>query len=133
MHGPEEGPVAPAACNAPARSGAGAVRHALQGTLIEATRHAPGHSLAGWPGGNRPVALGVACHTMAASKAYDLLIVGGRVIDPGSKFDGIADVGVKNGKIAAVGANLPREDASEVFEAGGLLVTPGLVDTHVHV
>jgi dihydroorotase len=70
---------------------------------------------------------------MAASKAYDLLIVGGRVIDPGSKFDGIADVGVKNGKIAAVGANLPREDASEVFEAGGLLVTPGLVDTHVHV
>ena len=64
---------------------------------------------------------------------YDLLVVGGRVIDPGSKFDGVADVAVKAGRIAAVGPNLQRDDAAEIFDAAGLLVTPGLVDTHVHV
>ena len=66
-------------------------------------------------------------------KPYDLLIVGGRVIDPGSQFDGLADVAVKAGRIAAVGQTLQRDDAAEIFDAAGLLVTPGLVDTHVHV
>lgn len=64
---------------------------------------------------------------------YDVLIVGGRVIDPGTNFDGIADVAVKNSRIAAVGTDLCHDDAREIFDATGLLVTPGLVDTHVHV
>jgi predicted amidohydrolase len=49
------------------------------------------------------------------------------------RADGIADVAVKDGVIVAVGLDLPRDGAAEVFDATGLLVTPGLVDTHVHV
>ena len=66
------------------------------------------------------------------SKMWDLLIAGGRVIDPASSFDAIADVAVSGGRVAAVAPNLPRSQATQVFEAGGLLVTPGLIDTHVH-
>ena len=47
--------------------------------------------------------------------------------------DAVADVAVRDGVIVAVGPDLPRDQAAEVFDATGLLVTPGLVDTHVHV
>ena len=60
------------------------------------------------------------------------LIKGGRVIDPANKIDKIADVLVEDGKIAAVGENLPSEGA-EVFEAEGKIVSPGLIDMHVHL
>lgn len=60
------------------------------------------------------------------------LIKGGRVIDPANKIDKIADVLVENGRIAAVGENLPSEGA-EVFEAEGKIVSPGLIDMHVHL
>ena len=49
------------------------------------------------------------------------------------RADGIADVAAKDGVIVAVGPDLPRDGAAEIFDATGLLVTPGLVDTHVHV
>jgi dihydroorotase len=64
--------------------------------------------------------------------AYDLLITGGRVIDPASGLDGVADVGITDGKIAAVGAGLGGE-AKETIDASGLLVTPGLIDLHAHI
>ena len=64
---------------------------------------------------------------------FDLLIFGGRVIDPANGLDGIADVGVRGGVIAAVGADLPRHGAKQLVDATGKLVTPGLIDTHVHV
>ena len=64
---------------------------------------------------------------------FDLLIFGGRVIDPANGLDGIADVGVRGGVIAAVGADLPRQGAKQLVDATGKLVTPGLIDTHVHV
>ena len=64
---------------------------------------------------------------------YDLLIVNGRVIDPASGIDHVADVGVVAGCIDAVGQSLDREGAKELYDAAGQLVTPGLVDTHVHV
>ena len=67
----------------------------------------------------------------AASK-YDLVIKGGRVIDPGQKLDGIMDVAVRNGKIAALQASIPASDAMEVLDAAGRLVTPGLIDIHAH-
>jgi dihydroorotase len=63
---------------------------------------------------------------------YDLLFVGGEVLDPGGGQTGRLDVAVRGGRIAAVGAGLGRE-ATEVVDVTGLLVTPGLVDLHTHV
>lgn len=60
-----------------------------------------------------------------------LLIKGGRVINPSQSFDEIADVLVEEGRIQKVGKNLPAEDA-EVYNAAGKIVTPGLIDMHVH-
>lgn len=64
---------------------------------------------------------------------YDLLIKGGHVIDARNRRSAIADVAVKDHKIAAVAANIPAGQAFKVIDAKGLYVTPGLVDIHVHV
>ncbi|TSC80534.1 MAG: dihydroorotase [Candidatus Peregrinibacteria bacterium Gr01-1014_25] len=61
-----------------------------------------------------------------------LLIANGHVVDPAGKVDGIADVLVENGVIARVGKNLKPKSA-QVVNAKGKLVTPGLVDLHVHL
>jgi dihydroorotase len=61
-----------------------------------------------------------------------LLIRNGRVIDPATPSDGVADVLVAGGAIAAVGPNLSAADA-EVFDASGLIVAPGFIDMHVHL
>lgn len=61
-----------------------------------------------------------------------ILIKGGRVIDPANNIDKIADVLVEDGRIAAVGEGLSAEGA-EVFEAEGKIVSPGLIDMHVHL
>ncbi len=61
-----------------------------------------------------------------------ILIRGGRVIDPSQEIDEIASVFIRNGKIASIGAKAPAS-ADEVVDAGGLLVTPGLIDMHVHL
>lgn len=63
---------------------------------------------------------------------FDLLIRGGRVIDPANGVDGSVDVGITAGKIAAVGPNLPN-DAKETIDASGEIVTPGLIDLHAHI
>src|SRR3989344_9508526 len=60
-----------------------------------------------------------------------LLIAGGHVIDPKNGVDGVADVFVRDGKIAAVGKSL-KEKADKKDDAKGLTVTPGLIDLHVH-
>jgi dihydroorotase len=65
--------------------------------------------------------------------AYDLLIAGGRVVDAARGFNAVADVAIKDGKIAKVVANIPRADAAELFDARGKIVTPGLIDVHGHV
>ncbi|HEY8748533.1 MAG TPA: dihydroorotase [Tepidisphaeraceae bacterium] len=59
-----------------------------------------------------------------------LLIQHGTVLDPSRKFEGRADVLIRDGKIAAVGANPGHGD--RVIDATGLYVTPGLIDIHVH-
>lgn len=64
---------------------------------------------------------------------YDFLIKGGRVIDPRNGVDAVRDVAVKDGKVAAVAANIPAARALKAIDASGLVVTPGLVDIHVHV
>lgn len=60
-----------------------------------------------------------------------LLLQGGRVIDPESKLDQVADVLAEDGVIKEVGKNLSAEDA-EVYDAAGKVVAPGFVDMHVH-
>lgn len=60
-----------------------------------------------------------------------LLIKNGRVIDPASSLDGVADVLLSDGRVAAVGADLKHAD--ETIDARGLIVAPGLIDLHVHL
>ncbi len=65
--------------------------------------------------------------------AYDLLIKGGTLIDPAQKVHAGKDVAFANGEVAEVGDDLPKEDAREVLDASGQIVTPGMIDLHVHV
>ncbi len=61
-----------------------------------------------------------------------ILIKGGRVISPAQQLDNICDILIENGKIAAIGKKLDGKGA-EVINATGKVVTPGLVDIHVHL
>jgi dihydroorotase len=62
-----------------------------------------------------------------------LLIAGGRVIDPASKFNAVADVLIVNGKIEAVGQGLDAGEGVPVLDATGAIVAPGFIDMHVHL
>jgi dihydroorotase len=64
---------------------------------------------------------------------YDLLLKGGHVIDGKNNLSAIRDVAIKDGKVAAVAANIPAAKALKAVNVSGLYVTPGLVDIHVHV
>ena len=64
---------------------------------------------------------------------YDLVLRGGRVIDPAQKLNGIHDVAVKDGRIAAVLPSITPASARETIDVSGKLVLPGLIDTHAHV
>ena len=65
------------------------------------------------------------------AKTFDLVIRGGRVIDPSVRLDAVADVGIAGARIAAVGPNLPV-GAAQILDARGKLVVPGLIDIHTH-
>ena len=64
---------------------------------------------------------------------FDLLLVGGHVIDPANGIDGPRDVAIRNGQIAAVDTTIEPTSARRTIDATGLYVTPGLVDIHVHL
>ncbi len=64
--------------------------------------------------------------------AYDLILRGGHVIDPSQTIDRVTDVAFADGRVAAVGDNLPASGAT-VENVGGFIVTPGLIDLHTHV
>ncbi len=63
----------------------------------------------------------------------ELVLKGGRVIDPGQNLDGIADVVFADGRVKAVGRDIAHARDAEVRDAKGLIVTPGLNDLHTHV
>lgn len=65
--------------------------------------------------------------------SHDLVIHGGRVIDPANAIDGWRDVGIRHGRVIEVAPGIDRSDALDSFDATGLYVVPGLVDLHVHV
>jgi dihydroorotase len=69
----------------------------------------------------------------ALSQSRDLLIKGGTVVDPSQNLHGEMDVAVKEGKIVRVAPNIPDDGSLKVVSAKGRLVTPGLIDVHVHV
>jgi dihydroorotase len=62
----------------------------------------------------------------------DLIVKGGRVIDPANGVDGVMDVGFADGKVARVAASI-ADSAKETRDATGMIVTPGLIDLHTHV
>ena len=63
----------------------------------------------------------------------DLILTGGRVIDPAQDIDRVTEVAFADGKVLAVGDALPRGPETEVRDVGGRIVTPGLIDLHTHV
>ena len=76
------------------------------------------------------VAAGAA--TLTAQTRYDLVIRGGRVIDPAARLDAVRDVAIADGRIAAIAANIAA-GAADTIDARGKLVVPGLLDIHTHV
>jgi dihydroorotase len=64
---------------------------------------------------------------------YDLLITGGRVIDATQRLSAVRDVAITGGRIARIDTSIPPQQARQVFDARGKLVSPGLIDIHGHV
>src|SRR6187401_927649 len=70
---------------------------------------------------------------MAPDDKFDLVIKNADVLDPSQSLRGRRDIGIRYGSIEAVEADIPAARALRVLDAGGKLVTPGLVDLHCHV
>jgi dihydroorotase len=67
------------------------------------------------------------------AQPYDLLLKGGHMIDPKNNIDEKMDLAITGGKIAKVAPSIPAADAKKVVDITGLIVTPGIIDMHVHV
>ena len=80
-----------------------------------------------WPAGNP-----TASPQQPANQTFDLLIEGGTVIDPAQNIHALLDVAIKNGKIAEVSKDIPKERALKVVSAKEKIVTPGFIDVHAH-
>jgi dihydroorotase len=70
---------------------------------------------------------------MIDNKPYDVLLRGGHVICPASGINGVMDVAVRDGKIAAVQKDILPATAKETVDLRGRIVLPGMIDTHAHV
>ena len=65
--------------------------------------------------------------------AYDLILRGGRVIDPSQNLDTVSDVAFAGGKVARIGTRLEGDANTDIRDVTGRIVTPGLIDLHTHV
>jgi len=70
---------------------------------------------------------------MVDAQIYDIVIKGGHIIDPKNKVDAAMDLAVKDGKIAMIAKNIDTMEVRKVIDAAGMYVTPGIIDSHVHV
>ena len=70
---------------------------------------------------------------MGPNDKFDLVIKGGDVLDPSQSLRGKRDIGIRWGTIEAVENDIPAARAAKTIDAGGKLVTPGLIDLHSHV
>jgi dihydroorotase len=70
---------------------------------------------------------------LAKPGGFDLVIFGGRVIDPSQNIDKVADVAIKNGRVALIQTSIDPTLAAQKIDAAGKIVTPGLIDLHAHV
>ena len=64
---------------------------------------------------------------------YDVILKGGRVIDPAQGLDQIADVAFAGGRVAAIDVNIADANGADVRDVSGRIVTPGFIDLHTHV
>src|SRR5271155_478896 len=64
---------------------------------------------------------------------FDLVLRGGRVIDPSQKLDAVTDVAFAGGKVVQIGKGLKADAGTDIRELAGAIVTPGLIDLHSHV
>jgi dihydroorotase len=64
---------------------------------------------------------------------YELVLKGGRVVDPSTGLDGVLDIAVEQGAIARIAPDIAPTEATRVIEVAGKIVTPGLIDLHAHV
>lgn len=64
---------------------------------------------------------------------YDLILKGGRLIDPAQGVDQVADLAFCDGRVAAIGASIPAGEGADVRDVAGRIVTPGFIDLHTHV
>ncbi len=106
-------------------------RRAFLGQFGAAAVVMPG--LGSLPSGPRAPRAGATGQRSASGATYDLLIAGGRVIDPAQSLSAVRDVAILDGRIARIDENIPRAQARQVFDAAGTIVTPGLIDLHSHV
>ena len=69
----------------------------------------------------------------ANAQTYSIVIKGGHLIDPRNNIDEISDIGISEGRIVLVAKEIDSRAGEQVVDAGGLYVTPGLIDIHAHV
>ena len=72
-------------------------------------------------------------HALGTQQGWDILIRGGRVVDPSQDLNGRYDIAIREGKIAQVAPTIDPTGWREVIDVDGRIVTPGFVDLHAHV
>jgi len=77
-------------------------------------------------------ASGAARAAMGPNDKYDLLVRNAEVLDPSQGLSGRRDIGIRYGVIETIASSIPPERGQRVLDAGGRLVTPGLIDLHAH-
>src|SRR5262245_18981624 len=73
---------------------------------------------------------GILLPCLASAQTYDVVIEGGRVVDPETSLDAVRNIGITNGRIAAISSD--ALSGTRVISARGLIVAAGFIDLHQH-